>query len=74
MSNVNISEINISFTPLISDIHREEEKILVVAISGESLFKSVLNDEQADQLSENLEEAFSFLAEDGLVDIDFTYA
>lgn len=71
MSGVPVTEINVSFTPANIEIHREEESIIIVAISGEKLFKSPIIDEQLTMLSENLEEAFSFLAEDGIVDVDF---
>lgn len=71
MSGINPSEINISFTPADSEIHREEENIIVVAISGEKIFKKGLSEESLDELCENLSEAFSFLAEDGVVDVNF---
>ncbi|ELP5901878.1 hypothetical protein QTV49_003879 [Vibrio vulnificus] len=71
MAGINPSEINISFTPEDSDIHREEENIIVVAISGGKIFKKPLSEDSLEQLCENLSEAFSFLAEDGVVDVDF---
>lgn len=71
MAGINPSEINISFIPADSDIHREEENIIMVAISGEKIFKKALSDESLEELCDKLSEAFSFLAEDGVVDISF---
>lgn len=71
MAGINPSEISISFTPADSDIYREEENIIVVAISGERIFRKPLSDEKVEVLCENLAEAFSFLAEDGVVDVDY---
>ena len=71
MARINPSEININFTPEDSNIHREEENIILVAISGEKIFKKPLSEESLGKLCENLAEAFSFLSEDGVVDVDF---
>ncbi len=71
MSIMSPSEISISFTPNSSELHREEEMILMVPISGGSLFNFSLQEEDLDTLIRNLEDAFSFLAEDGIVEIEF---
>ena len=67
---INPTEINISFTPIEDEVYHTEENIIVVALSGGKLLKNSLTEEQMEELCENLAEAFSFLAVDGVVDVD----
>ncbi|MCY9861286.1 hypothetical protein OTK49_01995 [Vibrio coralliirubri] len=67
---VNPTEINISFTSINDDVYHTEERIIVVALCGGKLFKSNMTEEQVSELRENLADAFSFLAVDGVVDVE----
>ena len=66
-------EIRISFYSAEGSVHQREENILITALGGTGkILNKEISQEQMDELISNLEDAFSFLAEDGDVDISVT--
>lgn len=70
MGKANVSEISVSFVANSGSVYREHEELLIVPVSGRKI-ESLQSEEALDELKENLEEAFAFLAEEGEVEVSF---